>query len=303
MRLSKMILENVKSFREKTEIDFSEDVNIFIGPNGGGKSNLMNTLSWVLNSRFYRPWTYQIHNNKAVLQVHNFGENAPEPHWSNPQSPSFVWIEFVATEEDIEGLREHYRNKDIFRRKFEDMIFWEGNQNIDKEEVISDFDKGVIDPDEHDIKPGDKFRYKISIIRVGKLTALLVPVDSDGVSVKDDKLKIYDAYLRYLTDSELRKTLKQQRNGVNLPYIQYSSNREPHELVVNLSGGHNYEAMTLNYRAEMQNFVFNGRGSSQILSQIASTEIAVEYLDMISQRWSEFRKSNIQCVFNLQKIK
>ncbi len=104
MRLGKVIFENVKSFREKTEIDFSENINIFIGPNGGGKSNLMNTLSWVLNSRFYSPYSYQIqNNNKAILQVQNFGDTAPEPHWSTPAKPSYIWIELLATEEDIAG--------------------------------------------------------------------------------------------------------------------------------------------------------------------------------------------------------
>ncbi|RWO91769.1 MAG: hypothetical protein EOQ95_09700 [Mesorhizobium sp.] len=48
MRLSKIILQNIKSFRARTEIDFGNEMNLFIGPNGGGKSNLMNTISWVL---------------------------------------------------------------------------------------------------------------------------------------------------------------------------------------------------------------------------------------------------------------
>lgn len=123
MRLSKLILQNIKSFREKTEIDFSGNLNIFIGPNGGGKSNLMNTLSWVLNSRFYRPFNYQLHNNRPVLQLHNYSDSAPEPHWSNPGAPSFVWIEFEVTQEDIEGMREYWRNKLILKEQFKELIF------------------------------------------------------------------------------------------------------------------------------------------------------------------------------------
>jgi len=281
MRLNKIILENVKSFREKTEIDFSQDVNIFIGPNGGGKSNLMNTLYWVLNSRFYSPYIFQVQGERAVLQVQNYGDSAPEPHWSAYDKPSYVWIEFLATEEDVEGLREIYRNKDALKEKFIDMLFWEGNQHIDKSEVVLEYEKGVVDPDAYNMEAGDKFRYKISIIRERRLQAILVAVDENDAPIEHDRSKLYDAYLRYLTDSELRKKLKNDKDEINLPYILFPPTRSPHDLSVNLSGGHNFSSMTQSYRAELHNLVLSGGGSAQILSQIASTVIGVKLLEFV----------------------
>jgi predicted ATP-dependent endonuclease of OLD family len=280
MRLSKIILENIKSFKAYTEIDFSETINIFIGPNGGGKSNLMNTISWVLNSQFYRPFNYQIQNNRAVLQLHNYGENAPEPHWSSRDKPSFLRIEFEVTKEDIDGLREHWRNKDTFRKQFEELISWEGNQHFDKKKAIDDFEKGVIDPDAYGLQPGQKFRYKIIIIREFKISSTIVPIDGDDVEINDDTRNVYDAYLRYLTDTNIRKSLKEDRD-ITLPYILYSPNRESHDLTINMSGGGNIYDMATNYHNEMQNFVFNSRGTSQILSQIASYVIGAEFVSDI----------------------
>jgi len=284
MRLSKLILQNIKSFREKTEIDFSGNLNIFIGPNGGGKSNLMNTLSWVLNSRFYRPFNYQLHNNRPVLQLHNYSDSAPEPHWSNPGAPSFVWIEFEVTQEDIEGMREYWRNKLILKEQFKELIFWEGNAGIDKDEVLEEFDKGIVDPDEHNLTPGRKMRYKISISRERKYTASLIPVNEIDCPIDGTELKICDAYLRYLTDAELRRTLGQEGTHVSLPYILYSPFREPHDLTINMSGGMSIHDVTRNYHNEMQSYAFNNKGSSQILTQISAFVIGAEFVEMVYQK-------------------
>lgn len=37
MKLSQITLHNVKSFKESTVVNFNEQFNILIGPNGGGK--------------------------------------------------------------------------------------------------------------------------------------------------------------------------------------------------------------------------------------------------------------------------
>jgi predicted ATP-dependent endonuclease of OLD family len=281
MRLSKLILQNIKSFRDKTEIDFSGNLNIFIGPNGGGKSNLMNTLSWVLNSRFYRPFNYQLHNNRPVLQLHNYSDSAPEPHWSNPEAPSFVWIEFEVTEEDLEGMREYWRNKLILKENFKELIFWEGNAGIDKDEVLEEFEKGIVGPDEYGLTSGRKMRYKIAISRERKYTASLAPVDGNDSLIQGEELKICDAYLRYLTDAELRRTLGQEGTQISLPYILYSPFREPHDLTVNMSGGMNIHDVTRNYHNEMQSYAFNNKGSSQILTQISSFVLGVDFVELV----------------------
>lgn len=291
MRLNRLILKNIKSFRDTTEISFDPQTTLFIGPNGGGKSNLMNTLSWVLNSRFYRPFAYQIQNNRAVLQLHNYADSAPEPHWAEEDKPSFVWIEFQVTDEDVEGMRDYWRNKDRLKKSFEDMVNWDANSKIDKKDALADFDKGIVDPDAYNLQPGSLMRYRIEITRESKYSANIIAVDQADLAIHDDRSVLYDAYLRYLTDAELRKTL-QNDNIVALPYILYSPSREPHDLSMNLSGGSNLTDMTRNYHNEMQNFVFNSKGSSQLLTQIAAFVIGHEVVDLVYAGGMDFAEKN-----------
>ncbi len=51
MRLSKLTLAGFKSFADKTEIDFSMPVVGIVGPNGCGKSNVVDAIKWVLGEQ------------------------------------------------------------------------------------------------------------------------------------------------------------------------------------------------------------------------------------------------------------
>ena len=55
MKIQKLVLQNIKSFRDEVSIEFKEGVNIFIGPNAGGKSNLMDILNISLCYYFIYP--------------------------------------------------------------------------------------------------------------------------------------------------------------------------------------------------------------------------------------------------------
>jgi chromosome segregation protein len=50
MSLSKITISGFKTFSEKTVIDFSQGINIIVGPNGCGKSNLVDAIKWVLGA-------------------------------------------------------------------------------------------------------------------------------------------------------------------------------------------------------------------------------------------------------------
>src|SRR4026208_1659092 len=51
MRLDKVEIVGFKSFCDKQELDFKGGITAIVGPNGCGKSNISDAISWVLGEQ------------------------------------------------------------------------------------------------------------------------------------------------------------------------------------------------------------------------------------------------------------
>ena len=51
MKLKRLEISGFKSFREKVVVDFSAGVNAIVGPNGCGKSNIVDAIRWVMGEQ------------------------------------------------------------------------------------------------------------------------------------------------------------------------------------------------------------------------------------------------------------
>src|SRR5690348_4660229 len=54
MRLSKLHIAGFKSFPDRAELGFDEGVTAIVGPNGCGKSNVVDAITWVLGEQSAR---------------------------------------------------------------------------------------------------------------------------------------------------------------------------------------------------------------------------------------------------------
>lgn len=133
MHIKRVAIENVKSFRTRQVIDFEEGLNILIGPNGGGKSNLLDIVRIVLRRFFLNSYSESpadAFGQVLDLSVHSLFHPV-EPHLDKFRGaedyPQTVEIDFTVTRADLENIEavrtykaqfeqqwQRYRNKPGF---------------------------------------------------------------------------------------------------------------------------------------------------------------------------------------------
>ena len=119
MKIERLKVKNVKSFRDETEFNFHDDFNIFIGTNGGGKSNLLDIISIGLKYFLFNGYTYNESLDTYQRLIRNINpipldtlSRKLEKFYGYVSGSSFIELGLVLEEQDIEIIQLIQKNLD-----------------------------------------------------------------------------------------------------------------------------------------------------------------------------------------------
>lgn len=111
MKLRKVVLQNVRSFLERQEFELSSDISIIIGPNGGGKTNLLDTTVLALRIYLLKSWIPRHNPSGDWLErydwVNNDALNANllERHSAGSKLDQTIELHLEVTQPDVENIK------------------------------------------------------------------------------------------------------------------------------------------------------------------------------------------------------
>lgn len=179
MIVRSITIKNIRSFREEVIFNPHPDMNVLIGSNGSGKSNLMDVIYIMLKN--YVLYSYQCSREnivggtrKRIDRQHNtFGLiNQVLPKYIGCDAPCLVKFVLEVTEGDCENLATITKEKEIIRR--------ESSQYITNDNIINNYLSREIEM----LGQGEQYEYVI-----------------DNYTMKEPTGKA-KAYLDYLRVSE-----------------------------------------------------------------------------------------------------
>jgi putative ATP-dependent endonuclease of the OLD family len=110
LKLRRIRIENVRSFLEPAELLVDGDISIIIGPNGGGKTNLLDTITTTLRRHLLTSWV-QVKSptpefpNRYLFQANDsFNYNQLESHSQGVGRNQIVEIELEVTTQDLSNM-------------------------------------------------------------------------------------------------------------------------------------------------------------------------------------------------------
>jgi predicted ATP-dependent endonuclease of OLD family len=236
MRITKFIIKNVKSFSEETPVSLNPGLNILIGPNAGGKSNLFDIINFSLNHFFIHTWriveqrTGEGFLSSRTLQKIRVFENPSvylDKHDRKKGEPQETTIGFLIQEEDVKNIEIILETKDELM-SCEKRAFGSSHLQDDIINAVSGYDIGNLKNKEVE------FTVKDNSGPIPK------PLDAS-------EAKSHDIVLRYLNNFELFSLLVQECNAalegkkiprLYPPLVYFSPYRIPQlqHLVTKLAG-------------------------------------------------------------------
>lgn len=225
MKLKSITIENIRSFRERTTIEFDKGFHILIGPNAGGKSNLLDIITIAIRHYFVKVFTITEQSDqrgffRTIQQPQLFHpvQNYLKKFIGNKNNTSSIEIVFEVTKEDLENINEIKRKKEIFKRSLE--------KYRNRDNFIRIIESVCRNLENSDLREGMELRYIIQNYQ---------PPNPAGNNER--------AYLSYLNNFELFLILSEEEIDLKPVYLYFSPYRAMNvsNLQANLSARNFYQ--------------------------------------------------------------
>jgi len=95
MKLRRLAITNVASYKDRTEFLFPDGITILIGPNGGGKTNLQRIVALTLSKYFIHQYQFRRDDNVTSIDL-------VDP-WAQPRNLQQIFPRFVNKDGGIES--------------------------------------------------------------------------------------------------------------------------------------------------------------------------------------------------------
>ena len=225
MKLKSITIENIRSFRERTTIEFDKGFNILIGPNAGGKSNLLDIITIAIRHYFAKVFTITKQSDqrgsfRTIQQPQLFHrvQNHLKKFIGNENNPSSIEIVFEVTKEDLENINEIKRKKEIFKGSLE--------KYRNRDNFIRIIESVYRNLENSDLREGMQLRY------------ILQNYQPPNPAENNER-----AYLSYLNNFELFLILSEEEIDLKPIYLYFSPYRAMNvsNLQANLSAQNFYQ--------------------------------------------------------------
>ena len=126
VKIKRFTVKNVTSYKQRTEFVFDDRINILIGPNGGGKSNLQKILALVLSTYFIHQYEFKHTDQEVKIElVDLWTRRVLERNLARfigDGSDQEIDIELAPEPSDVENIKAIGNNLDEFNKH---LSYWE----------------------------------------------------------------------------------------------------------------------------------------------------------------------------------
>ena len=132
MKIKSLVVENVASYRDCTTFAFDDTMNILIGPNGGGKTNLQRIVALTISKFFIHQYQFVRDDNNVRIERHDpwnerVLKRAFPPYLGNSAADQLIQIELVPEKRDVQNIEAIGGNLSQFN---EQLSYWEKKYEV-----------------------------------------------------------------------------------------------------------------------------------------------------------------------------